>query len=133
MSAGAGPGGTGSVCFVSTRRPDGKSDYGFSLSKGMEAPSVGYNWGVSFMSSNATDFDQLRGDGWGGTLTGAYGVGATISHERAIGALNSRGEPVGTTSVGLVSGVGVEAGLTSSHGTQVGRIGDIAKWIVGRE
>lgn len=83
------------------------------------------------MSSNATDFDQLRGDGWGGTLTAAYGVGATVSHERAIGATNSRGEPVGATSVGLVGGLGVEAGATTSHGTQVGRISDIGKWIIG--
>ncbi|WP_338119343.1 RHS repeat-associated core domain-containing protein [Streptomyces parvus] len=125
-SAGIGFGGTASICFVSTRRPDGKSDYGFSLSKGSETPSVGINAGLSFISSNATDFEQLRGDGWGGTVSGAYGIGATIGHERAIGAQNSRGEPVGTTSVGLLAGIGGEAGITTSHGTQVGRIGDIA-------
>ncbi|MGW5974862.1 hypothetical protein [Streptomyces sp. NPDC055186] len=124
--------------FVSTRRPDGRSDYGLSWSWGSETPSVGFNTGVSFMSSNATDFEQLRGDGWGGTLTGAYIVGATVSHERAIDTTNSRGEPVGTTSVGLVGGFAVEAGVTTSHNTSVGRIGDIAndmvngaKWIVG--
>ncbi|MET8685079.1 RHS repeat-associated core domain-containing protein [Streptomyces sp. NPDC004732] len=127
-SAGIGFGGTASVCFVGTRRPDGKSDFGISLSKGSETPSVGFNGGISFMSSNATDFEQLRGDGWGGTLSGAYGIGGTVSHERAIGATNSRGEPVGTTSFGLIGGIGAEAGVTTSHGTKVGRIGDIFKW-----
>ncbi|MEV0322455.1 RHS repeat domain-containing protein [Streptomyces sp. NPDC050658] len=127
-SVGIGFGGTASLCFVSTRRPDGKSDYGFSFSKGSETPSAGGNLGITFMSSNATDFEQLRGDGWGGTLTGAYGVGGTFSHERAIGAVNSRGEPVGTTNVGLVGGFSAEAGVTTSHDTQVGRIGDIFKW-----
>ncbi|MEU8957988.1 RHS repeat-associated core domain-containing protein [Streptomyces sp. NPDC048518] len=128
LSLGIGVGGSVSACFVSTRRPDGKSDFGVSLSKGSETPSVGFNGGISFMSSNATDFEQLRGDGWGGTLSGAYGIGASLSHERAIGATNSRGEPVGSTNVGLIGGLGVEAGVTSSHDTKVGRIGDIFKW-----
>lgn len=123
-SAGIGFGRSASVCFVSTRRPDGKTDYGFSLSDGWEAPSVGLNAGITFMSSNATDFEQLRGDGWGANATAAYGVGATVSHERAVGGWNSRGEPVGTTEVGLVGGIGVEGGFSTSSGTRVGLISD---------
>ncbi|WSB27164.1 RHS repeat protein [Streptomyces sp. NBC_01788] len=121
-SAGLGLGVTASVCLLSTTRADGKTDYGLSFSKGSETPSVGANLGVGLMGSNATDFEQLRGDGWGGTLTAAFGVAVSGSHERAIGARNSRGEPVGATTVGVGTGLGVEGGLTTSHNTRIGKL-----------
>ncbi|MEU7697184.1 RHS repeat-associated core domain-containing protein [Streptomyces sp. NPDC039028] len=121
-SVGIGVGGAASVCIVTTSRPDGKTDVGLSLSKGIEAPSVGVNGTVSMMGSNATDFENLRGDGWGATGTAAYGIAVSGAHERAINTQNHRGEPVGTTSLGLGVGLGVEAGVTSSYGTRVGKL-----------
>lgn len=121
-SAGIGAGVTASVCLVNTTRPDGKTDYGVRFRKGSETPSVGANVGIGLMGSNATDFEQLRGDGWGGTVTGAFGVAVSGSHERAIGAENSRGEAVGSTTIGLGAGLGVEGGFTTSHNTRVGKL-----------
>ncbi|MYR56501.1 RHS repeat protein, partial [Streptomyces sp. SID625] len=121
-SAGFGIGGSVSACLVSTTRSDGKTDYGVSFSKGSETPSYGANLGFGLMGSNATDFEQLRGDGWGGTLTGAFGIAVSGSHERAIGATNSRGEAVGATTIGVGTGLGVEGGVTTSHGTRVGKL-----------
>lgn len=121
-SLGAGFGGAVTGCVVVTRRPDGKTDVGASFSKAIEAPSVGGNLTIGMMGSNATDFQNLRGDGWGGTVTGAYGIGVSGTHERAIGTRNSRGEPVGSTGINLGVGLGVEAGLTKSYGTRVGKL-----------
>ncbi|MFE7096578.1 RHS repeat domain-containing protein [Streptomyces erythrochromogenes] len=121
-SIGIGAGGTASLCLVATDRSDGKTDYGVSFSKGSETPSVGANLQLSGMRSNATDFEQLRGDGWGGTATVGYGLSVSAAHERAIGARNNRGEPVGTTSMSAGVGVGAELGMTTSHGTRIGKL-----------
>ncbi|MDJ1136864.1 RHS repeat domain-containing protein [Streptomyces iconiensis] len=121
-SAGFGTGGSVGLCLVSTRRPDGKTDYGISFSKGLESPSVGANATVGLMGSNADGFDQLRGDGWGGNFAVGAGPAVSVSHERAIGAVNSRGERVGATDISVGAGVGVEAGISTSTNTRVGRL-----------
>ncbi|WP_326649961.1 MULTISPECIES: RHS repeat-associated core domain-containing protein [unclassified Streptomyces] len=121
-SLGIGAGATASVCLLSTTRQDGKTDYGVSFSKGFEAPSVGANATIGLMGSNATDFEQLRGDGWGGTLGAGLGPGAYLSHERSIGATNHRGEAVRSTTVSVGAAAGLEAGLTSSYGTRIGKM-----------
>ncbi|MFJ6612697.1 RHS repeat domain-containing protein [Streptomyces sp. NPDC091289] len=122
VSIGVGFGGTIEGCLLATTREDGKTTYGASFSKGSETPSVGLNANIGLMGSNATDFSQLRGDGWGASVAGAWGPGASISHERAIGAVNYRGEPVGATTVSVGVGAGIEAAATTSHGTMIGHM-----------
>ncbi|WP_406185582.1 RHS repeat-associated core domain-containing protein [Streptomyces sp. NBC_01006] len=121
-SLGIGGGVTASVCLIGTSRPDGKTEYGVSFSKGTEAPSVGANLQLSGMRSNATDFEQLRGDGWGGSLTASYGLSLSTAHERSIGSRNIRNEPVGTTSFSAGIGVGAEVGLSQTYGTRIGHL-----------
>ncbi|MFE9258633.1 RHS repeat domain-containing protein [Streptomyces sp. NPDC006879] len=113
-SLGIGFGGTATGCIVSTTRPDGKTDYGLSGSLGSETPSVGANLQLSGMRSNATQIKQLEGEGFGGTVTGSYGLSVSLAHERGVGTINDRGEPVGATSMSAGIGVGLEAGVTSS-------------------
>ncbi|MFE0776935.1 RHS repeat domain-containing protein [Streptomyces sp. NPDC058861] len=127
VSLGIGFGGTMEGCIISTIREDGKVDIGASLSKGWEAPSVNGNVSLGFMGSNATDFEQIRGDAWGGTVTAAYGIAGSVSHERALDrenpnspVLNYRGERVAATTASLGMGVGLELGLAESYGTRVG-------------
>ncbi|MFI6147670.1 RHS repeat-associated core domain-containing protein [Streptomyces sp. NPDC051109] len=121
-SLGLGGGVNASVCLLATDRPDGKTEYGVSFSKGTEAVSFGGNLQLSGMRSNATDFEQLRGDGWGGTATASYGLSVSTAHERSIGSRNIRNEPVGTTSFSAGVGVGAEVGLSQTYGTRIGHL-----------
>ncbi|MEU8761990.1 RHS repeat-associated core domain-containing protein [Streptomyces sp. NPDC048659] len=122
VSVGFVVGGFASGCFVTTARPDGKTDVGLSLSKGLEALSFGGNATFSLFGSNATDFEQLRGNAEGGSITGGYGPAVSVSHERDIDTYNDRGESTGATSVGVGLGVGLEAGWHKSYDTQVGHL-----------
>ncbi|MEU3401363.1 RHS repeat domain-containing protein [Streptomyces filamentosus] len=119
-SFGVGAGGAVEGCLVATTRMDGKTTYGASFSYGSELPSAGANATIGLMGSNATDFEQLRGDSWGGTVAGGLGPAASIGHQRGEGAFNYRGEPVGSTTVSVGAGLGVEAGLATRHNTMVG-------------
>ncbi|MFI1678084.1 RHS repeat domain-containing protein [Streptomyces sp. NPDC020607] len=113
-SVGVGFGGAATGCLVRTKRPDGKSDYGFSFSRGSETPSVGASLTVGMMGSNATSLKQLEGDGWGGSIGGGWGPGAYLAHERGIGTTNDYGRPVGSTSLSVGAAAGAEAGVTTS-------------------
>lgn len=119
-SFGVGAGGAIEVCFVATTRLDGKTTYGGSFSYGSEIPSVGANATVGLMGSNATDFEQLRGESWGGTLAAGWGPAASVGHQRGEGAVNYRGEAVGSTTLSGGVGAGLEAGFATRHNTMVG-------------
>jgi hypothetical protein len=119
-SFGVGAGGAIDVCLVATTRLDGKTTYGGSFSYGSEIPSVGTNATVGLMGSNATDFEQLRGESWGGTLAGGWGPAASVGHQRGEGAVNYRGEAVGSTTLSGGVGAGVEAGFATRRNAMVG-------------
>ncbi|GAA4794398.1 hypothetical protein GCM10023329_53730 [Streptomyces sanyensis] len=114
-SAGLGVGYARTGCFVRTIREDGKSDYGVTWSASKEAPSIGFSLSGGLMGSNATSLEQLGGESWGGTVGGAWGPGAYLTHERAVDTINRYGEPVGNTSLFVGAGAGVELGLTSGE------------------
>ncbi|MEV0783269.1 RHS repeat-associated core domain-containing protein [Streptomyces sp. NPDC050423] len=129
-SAGFIVGGTGQVCLVTTKRPDGKTDYGLSVNYGAEFMSFGGGVQYEMYGSNADDFEQLRGDSTGANASLGLGVQVSGSHEYAINrsgdsvgvVRNSRGEPVTTTSLAVGAGVGVELGVQSSYGTRIGHL-----------
>ncbi|MFC8536777.1 RHS repeat domain-containing protein [Streptomyces sp. NPDC057249] len=129
-SVGAIVGVTGQVCLVTTKRPDGKTDYGLSANYGAEFMSVGLGAQYEMYGSNADDFDQLRGDSTGANASVGLGVEVSGSHEYAINRSgesistvpNSRGEPVTATSLSVGVGVGVELGVQSSYNTRIGHL-----------
>lgn len=129
-SAGIGVGGTAQICLVTTKRSDGKTNYGLSFNYGAETTSVGAGLQYEMYGSNATDFDQLRGDSTGANASLGVGVSVSGSHEYAVNrtgdkvdvVLNSRGEPVTTTSLAAGAGIGFEAGVQSSYGTRIGHM-----------
>uniref|UniRef100_UPI000565F541 RHS repeat-associated core domain-containing protein n=1 Tax=unclassified Streptomyces TaxID=2593676 RepID=UPI000565F541 len=123
LSAGFVVGGTLQGCLVTTKRPDGKTDYGLSGNYGAEFMSFGTGVQYEMYGSNADDFDQLRGDSTGANASIGLGVEVSGSHEYAINrsgnsvnvVSNSRGEPVTATSLSVGVGLGVELGVQSSY------------------
>ncbi|WP_206432852.1 hypothetical protein, partial [Streptomyces sp. ADI98-12] len=115
------------ACIVTTQRPDGKMDVGLSAGYGGEAPSVGFSAQYGMYGSNADDFEQLRGDGTGMNVSIGAGIAASVEHEKAINrvngavtpVLNSRGEPVSSTSLSIGVGAGFEAGVSSSYNNSI--------------
>ncbi|MGH4029362.1 RHS repeat domain-containing protein [Actinomycetota bacterium Odt1-20B] len=103
-----------SGCFVRTKRPDGKNDYGFSGTVEQQVgPGIGVGATGGLMFSNADDFDQIRGESAGVGGTAGYGLGVNGSHRGTFGTRNSRGDIVHSFTGGFGPAAGIEGNFGS--------------------
>ncbi|WP_051845805.1 RHS repeat-associated core domain-containing protein [Streptomyces sp. NRRL F-5053] len=115
LSAGVGVGVSGSACLVNTTRPDGKTDYAITWSRGAESPSVGASATAGMLASNADSLDQIEGTGAGYSVSAGAGPAVSFSYEEAPHTRNSRGEGVSAVNLGVGAGVGVEGSIGGSE------------------
>lgn len=109
-----------SGCFIRTKRPDGKTDYGFSGTwENQVGPGIGGGATGGLMFSNADDFDQVRGESSGVGGSAGLGLGVNGSYRGTYGTRNSRGDTVQSFTTGFGLATGIEgnfgSGTTGVH------------------